>query len=657
MKRWFEVWSTRIARSPWLPIVVSGVLAIPAFFQVFRLVQIMATRVAYPLDLEWMEGGLLYEASRIRDGLPVYAPPEQGYVPFPYPIGYPLLLAALGWVFGVTYPLARIVSIAATAAAAMLLAREVHVHFKGNRVSWLAAAFVLGALAAGFHVVDGWYDLARVDSLAAALVVAAAALVAEERLSKGRAVVVALLLTASVLTKQSTAPLVAWIVAYSAVRHRRTGLLLGVVAAVAFITAVGILQLATDGQYWFYTVTLLEGHRVRPHRVEEAHQVLLAFAPYALALPALGGLLALRRRLSPRALLWLGLATASWVFGIVSFGKDGGYLNNLIPAVWLVAPAALLVLRDALGAGEETDLAWTLRWLAFGTFSLLLLQQEYPVRKYAVTHSIRRRAEALDQRISRLEGTLFAPLFPHLAERHHKGKHQIHVEAHNDFAWAGLTWREPYRKYLDRLSPDVVLLDGTESTADVVRQKYVTFEFLSPRTYDTRTRIGWSVVPRFLLRKRVERTEERVVFDFESGDLDGWETKGAAMDVTSGSKRGQGRVHQANGRFYLTSFHARLGDGATGSALSPPFTLDRAMLGLHVGGGFLDDTRVELLVGDAVEFTALGSNSEVLEEVAWDVSAYRGKEARLRVIDGERGGWGHVMLDHVVLYEPVAPSP
>jgi hypothetical protein len=636
---------------------VALLFAVPAVIHVVHLVRILATRMSYPLDLEWMEGGLLYEASRIERGLPVFAAPEEGYVPFPYPIGYPLLLSAFGWVFGTSYGLGRCISIASTAAAAFFLAREVSLHFRGDRLRWLAVAFALGSLAAGYHVVDGWYDLARVDSLAFALSVGAAASVSVERLSLSRATCAGLLLAASVLTKQSAAPLALWIAAYSAFRHRERGLYLGATAAVAFGLSLGVLQLVTDGRYWFYTVTLLGGHSVELQRVQRAQQILQEFAPYGLVLPAAGALLATRRRLSPRSVLWLGLLVASWAFGVVSVGKEGGYVNNLIPAVWLVAPTAGLLLRDALGAGDETDLAWTLRWLAFGAFSLLLLQQEYPIRKYAVTRAMRQRAEALDARIARVEGTLFAPLFPHLAERHGKGAHQIHVEAHNDFAWAGLTWREPYRRYLDRLSPDVVLLEGTESTADVVRRGYVTFEHLLPRIYDTRTRIGWSVVPRFLMRKRPVRTEERVVFDFESGDLDDWDVKGPAVRVTSGSGPGQGPVHRVTGRFYLSTYHTRHGDGATGSALSPPFVLDRAMLGMYVGGGFLDETRVELLVGDDAVLTALGSQSEVLEEVAWDVSAHRGREARLRVVDGERGGWGHVMLDHVVLYEPAAPGP
>lgn len=641
----------------WLGRLALGGLAVPALWQVAQLLRLFATRLTHPVDLEWMEGGLLYEATRILEGLPVYPPPEAGYVPFPYPIGYPLLLAGLGSVFGVDYALARAISVVATLGAAYVLARQVHAHYASDGARWLMVALALGGMAAGFPVVDGWYDLARVDSLSAALVIAAAGGVAERDLTPRRAISMGALLAAAVLTKQSAAPLAVWVVLYALVRHGKRGVWLAGTAAGVFGLSLALLQAWTDGNYWFYTVTLLKDHQVRPHRVREAHDVLLAFAPYALFLPPGAVLLALRRRLSSRSILWLGLLCASWAFGVVSFGKDGGYYNALIPAVWLVVPTALLLVRDALRAGEDTDLGWTVRWFSATAVSILVLTQIYPFERFRVTEAARRRAAALDERVAALQGSLFAPLFPHLATRNGKGVHQIHIEAHNDFAWAKLPVREPYQKYLASLSPDFVLLDGTESTADIVFHDYVIFEHLVPGRFDTRTSIGWSVAPRILLEKRAPARNHRVVFDFENGSLDGWELEGTSLRRTSsGSGRGQGRIHGVVGRRYLSSYHSQRGDAPTGSALSPSFELDRSHLGLRVGGGFTDQTRVELVVDGRVTHTALGLSREALYEVAWDVSAHRGKQARLRVIDRGRRGWGHIMVDHVVLYERAAPD-
>lgn len=645
-------------RRRWVSRLVMGGLALPALWHVCQLLYLFATRLNHPVDLEWMEGGLLYEATRILEGLPVYPPPDSGYVPFPYPIGYPLLLAALGFFFGVDYALARGISVAATLGAAYVLARQVHAHYGADNARWLMTALTLGAMGAGFAVVDGWYDLARVDSLAAALAIVGAAGVAAQALSRRRALLLGAVLAAAVLTKQSAAAVAVWVVLYAVVRHRRRGLWLAGAAAASFGLALGVLQWWTEGNYWFYTVALLKDHRVHPQRIRDAHAVLLAFAPYASLLLPVAVLLALRRRLSSRSILWLGFLCASWGFGIVSFGKDGGYLNHLIPAVWLVVPTALLLARDALRSGEDTDLAWTLRWLVATAMSLLLVLQVYPAKKFRVTSAERSRAKALDRRISVLEGSLFAPLFPHLATRNGKGAHQVHIEAHNDFIWANLPYRQAYERYFASLAPDFVLLDGTEGLADIVFRDYVIFEHLLPGRFDTRTSIGWSVAPRILLERRVPLRKQRVVFDFEDHDLEGWELRGSSLRRTSsGPGRGQRGVQGVVGRRYLSSYHPRRGDAPTGTALSPPFEIDRSYLGLRVGGGFSERTRVDLMVDGDVIRTALGLDREVLYEVAWDVSRHRGKLARVRVVDEGRKGWGHIMLDHVVLYERAAPAP
>ncbi|HEY6173826.1 MAG TPA: hypothetical protein VIX73_05245, partial [Kofleriaceae bacterium] len=105
-------------------------LALPALYQIALLVEAIAGRVAYPYDLEWMEGGLLHHALRIRLGLGIYVPPSADFIPYLYTPLYPTLLALFGGPFGVSYTLGRIMSIvglvgiAGTALASLLGARQ-----------------------------------------------------------------------------------------------------------------------------------------------------------------------------------------------------------------------------------------------------------------------------------------------------------------------------------------------------------------------------------------------------------------------------------------------------------------------------------------------------------------------------------------------------
>jgi fructan beta-fructosidase len=52
--------------------------------------------------------------------------------------------------------------------------------------------------------------------------------------------------------------------------------------------------------------------------------------------------------------------------------------------------------------------------------------------------------------------------------------------------------------------------------------------------------------------------------------------------------------------------------------------------------------------------TATGRNSENLDWVNWDVSEYAGDEASIRIIDNNRFGWGHVLVDQVMFSDAAA---
>ncbi len=68
------------------------------------------------------------------------------------------------------------------------------------------------------------------------------------------------------------------------------------------------------------------------------------------------------------------------------------------------------------------------------------------------------------------------------------------------------------------------------------------------------------------------------------------------------------------------------------------------------------ETSVNLVVDGQVVRTATGPNSETLDWTGWDVRDLAGKTARLRVIDNNTGGWGHVMVDHFTFADQAAQS-
>lgn len=99
---------------------------------------------------------------------------------------------------------------------------------------------------------------------------------------------------------------------------------------------------------------------------------------------------------------------------------------------------------------------------------------------------------------------------------------------------------------------------------------------------------------------------------------------------------------------YVSSFDWKLGDAATGTFRTPPFTAVGDQLTLRVAGGH-DPARltVELSVDGQRIASFTGRNSEVFTRSIVDIRPYRGKQIVLQAHDFATGAWGHIMFDEV----------
>ena len=58
---------------------------------------------------------------------------------------------------------------------------------------------------------------------------------------------------------------------------------------------------------------------------------------------------------------------------------------------------------------------------------------------------------------------------------------------------------------------------------------------------------------------------------------------------------------------------------------------------------------MNLVVDGKIVETAVGNQTETLNEVVWDLKAYQGKKAIVKVIDLDVYPWGHILADQFVL--------
>ena len=211
-------------------------------------------RIAFPYDVEWMEGGVLMQAERILGGESAYPPPSATFVPFFYPPLYPWLLAGLGWISGgVSYALGRGLSLGASLVGAGLGAFAVH--RATRRLELVLLTLGLEAALASFS--GSFLDLVRPDALAMALVMIGAVLAAAG--GPARLVFAGLALAAACFAKQ-TAFLggLGVLGGVALTRDRRALAVLGATAALAGLVGFALVERSTGGRFSFY---VLSGHQ------------------------------------------------------------------------------------------------------------------------------------------------------------------------------------------------------------------------------------------------------------------------------------------------------------------------------------------------------------------------------------------------------------
>jgi len=240
------------------------------------------------------------------------------------------------------------------------------------------------------------------------------------------------------------------------------------------------------------------------------------------------------------------------------------------------------------------------------------------------------------------------PNHPFLAVRNGQPSKQFHSMTYNDANLARRTGLELVR-YLEESGARWAILSGYEGfVAEEVRRVFPRERRLE---HTVATLVGFRTWPALLLERR-HRRDRRLLFDFEGDGYGGWESTGDAFDSgpSLANQPGQSFIVGQEGLRLANSFHPKLFDGATGTLVSAPFTIDRSSLSLLVGGGGSAATRIELQVRGRAIRTESGADNEILREVVWDLSAQQGQTARLAIIDEASGSWGHILVDQIELF-------
>ncbi len=118
-------------------------------------------RVAYPFELEWMEGGMVTHVLRILEGMPLYAEPSLDFTPYVYTPLYSYISVPATIIIGEGFLPLRLISFAASLLSFFMIFALIF-RETGNRYSGIIGA---GLFAATYEIGGAWFEIARPDTL------------------------------------------------------------------------------------------------------------------------------------------------------------------------------------------------------------------------------------------------------------------------------------------------------------------------------------------------------------------------------------------------------------------------------------------------------------------------------------------------------------
>ncbi len=398
-------------------------LALLALLFALSYVSLALMRAFYPYDLEFTEDGLLMQALRGARGQAIYLPPNVEFVPHSYMPLYTYFGSLLFTLLPPSYAPLRLLSLAASGVAALIIFFVARRESQSRTLGFVSA----GLFFAGYRLSGGWYDLARVDSLFIALVLAACAVAIYAHASRRGLLTAALLFALAFLTKQHGIFFAAAAAIYLALSVRAG--MWWFILAFALLAAlpIGWLNAMSDGWFTFYVFTIAYVNPVELSRALNALVVEIGLQMGGLMAAQLIALLAVVRRMSndkrritssavsrlPSSVAWLLFIAVALVVSVSGRASVGGASNNLMPAYALLCIAPALAWKYVTGVNPR----WQRRATAIIMLALIAqfaLGIYNPIR-YLPSSSARASGDHFIARLAQINGEVLVLMHPYYA--------------------------------------------------------------------------------------------------------------------------------------------------------------------------------------------------------------------------------------------------
>jgi hypothetical protein len=301
----------------WLLLAVGAL-----FFVMYAFVAL--SRMAYPFELEWMEGGSVVHVDRILQGKPIYVFPSLEFVPAIYLPFYYYVSAFFALFFGNGFFALRLVSFLSSLGCLAFIFLIVR-----RRTNLLIPAFIAnGLFVATFSISGYWFDLARIDSLF--LFTILAGIYTFESKNKTAFLFSPLLIFLAFFTKQTALILAGFMSLVSLIsRPRLERIFFPLAFAIFAVLSLSFLETQSGGWEFYYTFLLPSQHSF----VKNAFINFFAKDLFLMLVPACFAIYGIfkgegKKQIIRDMLLLLGLLATAFSARI----HEGGFENVLMPA-------------------------------------------------------------------------------------------------------------------------------------------------------------------------------------------------------------------------------------------------------------------------------------------------------------------------------------
>jgi len=400
-----------------LRVLQSGAVLTAVFFIVLFFFTALP-RLLYPYELDFIEDSMLMETLRFAQGQPVYVPPNADFNPHVYMPLFFWLGAVLFKIGGPSLVLLRMISFGATLATTILI---YWIAVRESGLRWIGITCA-GLFLGGYHINGFWYEVARVDSLFVALMLAGLALANYAGDSNRSLILSAVLFALAAFTKQTGFIVAIGFSLYLFIRFGRGAWYFLIPFSALTVMPMLLINWSTDGWFFYHIFYIGSADPVEVSRLvnfitKEVFGVMAGLSLIAILATVLG-----IQRMGLKVLLkqpWLiGLGLAIVISGLGRM-RVGGNINNRMPtyALLCLTPAIFMQMFLPPLSSSEHIANWNqVLWRNWIVTILILIQfvlGRYSPQRYIPSAFMKQSGDRLVQEIAASKGPVLVMMHPY----------------------------------------------------------------------------------------------------------------------------------------------------------------------------------------------------------------------------------------------------